>query len=138
MAGGAAFGLDRQVLEGERSALFRVALETDLVLRRVQLRLLGTAVVYVVTVTALDETFVDAVMEGAIEVCPGVVVTAIAKLRCFRLQQKVLLLRVMRRVARDAAHIILEVIGAQEIRMSIAVAGETSLTDLRGSGSREE
>jgi hypothetical protein len=52
-----------------------------------------------VTVTALDETFIDPMMEGTVEVGPGIVVTAVAKLRRFRLQQEVLLLRVMRRVA---------------------------------------
>ena len=86
MARGTAFGLDRQMLERERSALIGVTLEADLVLRGVQLRLLGAAVVHVVTVTALDEAFVDTVVEGTIEVCAGVVVTTVAKLRGLSLQ----------------------------------------------------
>lgn len=139
MAGGAAFRPDRQVLEGERSTFLRMALVADLVLGRVQPYLLGTTIVYVVAIAALDEAFVDAVVEGTVEVHPSVVVAAVAQFRRFRLQQKVLLLRVMGRVARNTGHIVLEVIGTQEIRVSVAMAAEASLTDLRrGRGLEDE
>jgi len=110
MARRTALRLDWQVLEGEWTAFFRVALEADLVLRGIQFRLLRTAIVYVVTIAALYEPFVDAVMEGAIEIGSRVIVAAVAQLGCFRLEEKVLLLRMMRRVTRGTGHVILEVI----------------------------
>jgi len=43
----------------------------------------------------------------------------------------------MWRVAGDAGHIVREVVRPQEIRMSVTVAGEAPLGDLRRSSGRE-
>src|SRR5437660_12168398 len=64
VAGLAAFGLDRFVLKGERSSLFRVTLEADLILRGRGPQLLAQeTAMLVVAVRALHQSLVDAVAE---------------------------------------------------------------------------
>ncbi len=64
VAGDAAFGLDRLVLERERTRLVGVALEADFILRRRRPQLLGQkSAVLVVAVGALHQSLVDAMPE---------------------------------------------------------------------------
>src|ERR1017187_4420510 len=130
MACRAAFGLHGQMVEDERPAFFCMALQADLVMPRADPRGFRQAAVHVVTVLALDETFVHPVVEGTVKVGNRVGVAAVAQGRSLRLQQRDLLFRLMRRVARDATHVGLVMHRTLEVRMSGAMARLTACTHL--------
>src|SRR6266568_1091628 len=106
----AAFNLYRFVLVDERSGLVRVALVTHQVLRyrRAQLPR-QEATVRIVAVSALHHSFIDPMMEGPSKLLFRFRVAAIAELRLLLFHQELAFFGVMRRVAVDATHIVLQV-----------------------------
>lgn len=81
MAGRASFDLDRLVLEYERSLLVGVAGKTDRVLSCRRPNLLGTyCAMHVVALAALNQSFIDAMMKGHLELRLLLQMTGIAKL----------------------------------------------------------
>ena len=82
MAGLAALDFHGLVLEHERALLVGVALEADRVLRRGSAHLLGTyGAVHVVAIAALDQAFVDAVVERHVELSLLLKMAGVAELR---------------------------------------------------------
>src|SRR5262249_29706946 len=132
MASRAAFNLHRFVLVYERSGFVRVALEANCVLRRgcPQLPVQEPAV-RIVAIAALHHSFVHPVMERARELLGHFLVAAIAELRLFFLHQALAFFWMVRRVAIDAAHIVLEVCRTSIITVlfAVGVAAEAALAD---------
>ena len=82
VAGLATIHLHRLVFEYKRSLFVRVAREADRILCGRSPYLLGFyRAVWIVTVRTLDEAFVDAMMEGHVELCFLRQMARIAKLR---------------------------------------------------------
>src|SRR5580693_4194349 len=108
MARRAAFDFDRFMFEREWSRFFRVARETNQILRprSAQLARLETAM-RIVAVGALHQSFVHAVMEGPVELLLLVQVTAVTQIRLLRFQQKLALFCVVGVVTVGATHSIL-------------------------------
>jgi hypothetical protein len=129
----AALDFYRFVLEYEWTGFVCVALEADRVLRRggAQLPREETAV-RIVAVIALHKSFIHAVMERPVELLLGFKVAPVAELRLLFLHQELAFLRVMRRVAIDATHVILHVCGSREVAVlfAIGVADKAPPTDL--------
>ena len=133
MATDAPFGFHGQVFEDERSLLFPVTFETDLILRRAAAELLGQkSTMFVVTIAALDESLVDAMAKGTAEFRPDFGVAAITQLGLIRDEQRSFALGVMWRVAGEAANIIAGMRRTQEVGVFIAVGmtGEAVLAGL--------
>jgi hypothetical protein len=86
----------------------------------------------------LDQAFIDAVMEWAIEVRLGVGVAAIAKLRLLGSKQAGFRLRVMRGVTPRATHVGFVMFGALEVGMAGAVAREAERAGCLGGRSLED
>ena len=86
----------------------------------------------IVTVAALHEPFVDAVMKRPVELLFCFKVTAVAELRLFFLHQKLIFFRVVRVVAIRAAHVVLQMRRSSEIAVFFAVlmTGQTAVADL--------
>ena len=80
VTGGAAFDLERRMFEDERALFVRVALEAGGVRPRSQPYLLQLeAAMRVMTIAAIHRAFQDFVMEGAVELRLGLVVTSHAE-----------------------------------------------------------
>src|SRR5258708_2121546 len=110
------------MLEDEGSCFVRVAFEADRVLRGSGADLpCQEASVGVVTVVALHQSFVDAVMERAIELLLHFLMATVAEERSLFLHQELALLGVMRIVAVCAVYAILQVSGTREIAVLLAV-----------------
>lgn len=110
MARRAALGFDRRVFENKRAVLVHVALEANGILTGRSAHLFGGGgPVGVVAIAALHESLVHAVMKRHIELGFLLQVAGVAKLRLRLHQQEFLGLRMVRRMARDAAHVILAV-----------------------------
>ena len=104
----AAFDLHRLMFKHKRSALFRVAGVAHRVLRRGRPHLFRlNCAVRIVAVVALHQPLVHSMMERHRELRFLLCVAAVAKFRLFLYQQKFRILAVMRRVAIQAAHIVL-------------------------------
>lgn len=90
--------------------LFRVTLETDGITRsrRPQLPSFEPAV-GIVTITTLHHAFVDPVMERTIELLLGFQMATVAKLRLLLFHQELAFFGVVRRMAVNAANVILQV-----------------------------
>src|ERR1700675_4645671 len=100
VAGCTAFDLHGFMLKHEGSSLVRVTRETHRILRGRGADLLGrNGSVRVVTVTALDESFVHPVMERHLELGLLIQVAGIAKRWLSFDEQKFLGLRMVRRMA---------------------------------------
>ena len=130
------------VLEDEGAVLLNVALETNGVLRGGGSHLLrGDGAVRVMTVGTLHETFVDAMVEGHSELRLLLQMARVAKLGLRLREQRLLRLRMMRRVAGKAAHIGLAVQGIRGVHVfsGRGVAGEAAIVDLlRGMTGKDE
>ena len=133
MAGHAAFGLDRGVLEDEGTALIDVAGEADGVLGGggAKLRLAESAM-GIVAIGALHEAFVDAVMHGHIELSLVFEMAAIAELGLFFGEKEFRVLGVMNGMAVEAVHIIVSVLGA--LKIHLLLAGGVTFHALRDDG----
>ena len=110
VARGATLDFHGFMFVNERPGLFRVAGETNQVLRTrgAQLPRLEPAVL-IVAVRALHQSFVHAVMEGPVELLFLVEVTGVAKIRLLGLEQELAFFRLVRIVAIRATNAILEV-----------------------------
>jgi len=116
VTGTAAFGFDWNMLEHERSLLVGVAFVTSCVAARKSLHLAqGCGPVYVMAVTTLDQSFVDAVMVRLCEVCFLRNVTAVTKRWLGPHKQMLLFLGVVRRMAVETSHIVIGVHGTRKM-----------------------
>ena len=90
----------------------------------------------VVTVVALYQSFVDAVMERAVEVLLHFLVATVAEEGSLLLHQELAFLRMVGRVAVYAAHVVLQVCGACEVAMlfAVCVASQATRADFLGRG----
>src|SRR5579859_1807410 len=130
MASRAAFDLDGFVLVHKRTSFVRVAFEANQVLRpcRSQLTVLEAAM-RIVTIGALHQSFVYAMMEWAVELLLLIQVAAEAEGWLLIFQQKLALFCMVRVVAIRAGHSVLQVDGAciiavlLPILMAIEAAG---------------
>jgi len=84
----------------------------------------------VVAVRAFHQPFLHLVVEWHVELRLGVGVALEAKLGLLNLEQLLACLAVVNAVATDAAHVVLAVRGAFEVRMLSLVAAQTALIDL--------
>jgi hypothetical protein len=137
VAGDAALDLHGGVLVHERSGLIRVAFEANGVLRGGGAQLpREEASVRVVTIRALHQALVHTVMEGAAELLLDFDVAAIAELGLGHAHQELGLLRMVGRMAIDAADVVLQVGGAREVGvlLAILVALEAAVADLACGG----
>ena len=88
VAGHAAFGLDRRVLEGKRPGFVSVAIEAELILRVGGPQLVRQEpAVRVVAIAARHQTFIHLVVERLGEIGLDVKVAGVAKLRLLHLQK---------------------------------------------------
>jgi hypothetical protein len=118
VAGLAPIDFDWLVLEDERSLLIGVTLEADGVLRGIRTHLLGLhRAVYVVAIAALDQAFVHSMMEGHVELSLLLEMASVAELGLRFLEQKLARLRMVRRVARGAADVVLGVLGIDGVHV---------------------
>ncbi len=87
---------------------------------------------WIVAVAALHHSFIDSVMEGPSKLLLCLEMAAVAELWLFRFHQKLAFLRMMRRVAVRATHIVLEMGGARVVAVLLAVrmASEATVADL--------
>ncbi len=125
------------MLVDERASFVGVALEADGILRGSCADLPGQKTsVGIVAVIALHEAFVHTVMEGAIELLLHFLVAAIAKQRRLFLHQELAFLRMVRRVAVYAAHVVLQVRGTSVVAvlLSVRVASQAACADFLGRG----
>ena len=134
MARGAAFDLHRFVLVDERPGLVRVALEAHQILRARRAQLpRQESTVRIVAIVALHESFVHAMVECPVELLLYLLMAAVAEQRRFFLHQELAFFGVVRIVAIDAAHSILQVRRAREVAvlLAILVAIQAARADLR-------
>jgi len=118
MARLASIHLDGLVLIDKRPLLFGVALKANLVLIRSEAYLLrASRPVHVVAIAALDEPFIDAVMEWHLELGLLREVAGVAEFGLGLDEEKFLRFGVVRGVARDAAHPVLGVYGIDGIHV---------------------
>src|SRR5262249_41940067 len=121
VAGNAAVNLHRRVFECKRTGLVRVAVKTNYVLSRRGTELMGEeSAVRVVAVVAGNQSLIDPVMERLGEVGLDLQMASETKLRHGCLQQPRLDSGCMDGVAVDAAHVVLDVLRAQEVRMLLS------------------
>ncbi len=129
MAAAAAVGLDRGVLVYIWPLLLGVALEADSVAAG---QILGlpqrSRAVRIVAVGTLHQPLFNAVVIGLGEVRLLAGVAAVAQLGLALHQQMLLLLRVVRRVAIEAAHLVARVrrLGKMRLRMAVTMAGQAA------------
>lgn len=128
----AAFSLDGSVLINEWPAHFGVALGADRVLigRRFQVAVPEGAV-DIVAVAALDESFVDLVVERHIKCRLGIGMALETKRRLRSLQQS-LIVALVNGVTADAAYVCLGMRRAVEVGMRAGVAAEALLVHFLG------
>jgi hypothetical protein len=135
MAGRAALDFYRLVLVNEGAVLIHVTLETHRILRRAHTNLLGPlGPMWIMAIRALDESFVNAMVERHVELGPLLKVAGIAEFGLRFDQQEFLGLRVVRRVTRDAAHTILRMNRVDGVHMfgAACVAGQATIVDFFG------
>jgi len=129
VAGDAALDFDRFVFEDERSGLVGMALKANGVFgrRRAQLPC-EEAAVLIMTVGALHEPFINAMMERPVELLLLIEMAVVAERRLAGFQQELGFFCVMRIMAVRAAHAILEVNGARIVAVIGAVFMATQAT----------
>ena len=129
MATAAAFGLHRYMLVDERPLLIDVALVTNRISAGLRAHLPHVrCAMGIVAVVALHQALVYAVMVGLGKIRFGRSVAAIAQVRLALRQQTLFFLRVVRRVAIEAADLAAGVRGLRKMRLlvTIPVAGEAA------------
>ena len=77
--------------------------------------------VRIVAIVALHYSFIDAMMKGTIELLFGFQMATVAELRLLLLHQELAFFGVVRGMAVDAAHIVLQVRGSRKITMFFSV-----------------
>ena len=108
----------RRVFEDKGSLLVRVAGEADRILRRRIANLLRPhCSVHVVTIAALDQSFIHAMTEGHGKLGFLIEMAAVAKRRLRLDQQKFLRFGVMGRMARNATDIIFGMFGVDGVHV---------------------
>ena len=113
MARHTAFDLNGCMFVHKRAGFVRVALEANQVLRPCRSQLAGLeAAMRIVTIGALHESFVYAVMEGPVELLLLIQVAAVAECWLLLFQQKLALFCMVGVVAIGAGHSVLKVDGA--------------------------
>ena len=118
----AAFNLDGSMLVNIWPGLVAVALEASRILRgRGPQRPIQEAAMGVVAVVTLHQSLVDSVPERAVELLLHFLMAAVAQLRRLLSHQELTLFCMVRRVAIDATHVVLEVGGARKITMLFAI-----------------
>jgi hypothetical protein len=123
VATGTALSLQRQVLKHEGALLVRVAPDTDGIAGRdLAYTPQSASAVKAMTIRALDETLVRAVVVGLSKICFGGGVTPVTELWLSLGQESLDLLCVVRGVAVETANIIARMRGATEVRLAVAVA----------------
>jgi len=135
VAGFAAVHLHGRMLVDKRPLLVAVALETDGILSRGGPHLLGShGSVRVVAIAALNEPFVDAMVERHGEFGFLVEMAPVAKHWLGFHQQEVLRRRVVRRVAGNATHVVLRVdrVDLIHVRGAAGVADHAAIVDFLG------
>jgi hypothetical protein len=135
MAGLATIDLYRLVFEYKRSLLVGVALEADRILRRGSPHLMGpSSPVRIVTVAALDEAFIDSMVEWHIELSFLCEMAGVAKLGLSFYEQEFFCCRMMRRMTGKAADVILCMYGIDGIHVLDAsgVARHAARVDFLG------
>jgi len=129
VAGRTTFDFHRFVLEDERPLLVGVASKANRILRRRSPYLLGTnRTVRIVAVRASNQALVDAMVEGHLELGFLLQMAGVTKRRLRFHQKKLFSLRVVRRMAGDAADIILRVHGIDGIHVLSATGVTTHAT----------
>jgi hypothetical protein len=104
MAGHATFGLDRLMLEDERSLLIRVAGVADFVACCCGAELLADkSTVRIVAIGTLDESFFHPVVKGHVELWLDLLMAAVTEGRLSLGQKELISRRVMGRVAAQTA-----------------------------------
>ena len=135
MAGVATIGLDGLVLVDERPLLVRVTFKADSILGRGSPYLFGLhCAVDVVAIAALDQPLIHAMMEGHFELGLLLEMASVAELGLRLFEQKLAGLRVVRRVARGAADVVLGVLGVDGVHVlwAAGVTGEAASVDILG------
>lgn len=118
VAGDASFRLHRRMLKDKWAGLFRVAGEADLVLRCRGAQLLRKeAAMRIVAIRAGEQAFIHSVMHGFGELRLYFTMASVAEHRLCHHQQCSFHFGMMRRVAIDAANIVLQVLRTQEVRV---------------------
>src|SRR5690348_5014559 len=133
MAGHAAFGLNRFMLEDEGAALVHVAGEADGVLGSggAKLRLAESAM-GIVAIGALHEAFVDAMVHGHIELGLVLEMAAIAELGLFFREKEFRVLGVVDGMAVETVHIVVSMLGT--LKIHLLLAGGVTFHALRDDG----
>ena len=106
----------------KRPRLLRMALEADGIIggRRPELPGLEAAM-RIVTIAALHQAFVYAVMEGTIELLFGLQMATVAKLRLLFFHQALTFLGVVGRMTVDATHVVLKVRRARKVTVFFSI-----------------
>ncbi len=121
MADRAALDL-RFMLIDKRSLLFAVTLVANLVAGSIRAQLPGAErAMWTMAIIAMDQTFVQAMVERPRELCTHILVASVTELRRFRLHQILTLLGVMRRVAINASDAVGQVHRAVIVAMLFGV-----------------
>ena len=137
----AAVHFHRRVLVYEWTLLVHVALEADLVLRRVHSHLLGPlGAMHVVAIAALDEAFIHAMVKGHRELGLLRQMARVAKLWLGLDEQKFPGHSGVRGMARRAAHAVFRVHGIERMHVlvSTGVATEAMGVDVFGGSALED
>ncbi len=128
MAGRAAFDLDRLVFEDEWPLFIGMAGKTDRILcRRGPYLLRPASAVHIVAVRTLHQSLIHAMVERHFELRLLLQMAGVTKLGLRFYQQKLFGLRMVRRMARDATHIVLRVYRVDGIHV-LRATGMTSQT----------
>lgn len=135
VASRAAFDFYRFMFVNEWPSLVGVAFETNCVLGccRTQLAI-QEATMGIVTIGALDETFIYAMMKRPLKLLRDFLMAAIAKLRLLFFHQVLRFLGMVWRMAVRATHVVLQVGGACEIAVlfPVAMATQAAIADFLG------
>jgi hypothetical protein len=133
VAGDASFDFHRLVFEDERPLLVDVALEAHGVLRGRGAQLAcEESTVWIMAVTALHQSFVNAMMKSAVELLLHLQMAAVAEQWLFFLHEKRPIFAVMRAVAIRAGNVVLQMRGTPIIGVFLAIlmASEAPGADL--------
>ena len=121
VAGDAAFGFYRRVLEGKRPGFVGVAVETELILRGRGAQLMRKEpAVRVVAIAAGHKTFIHFVVEWLGEIRLYIKMAGVAKLRLRSFKQLGLHFGRVNGMAINATDIVLYVLRAQKVRVLLA------------------
>ena len=129
----AAFALDGSMLIHERATGFHVALDADCILIGGGFEVAALeGAVDIMAIAALDQAFVDLVMEGHVEVWADVGVALVAEVRLGGDEELRIRYGLVDTVAAEAGNAGPGMRRAQEVGVGIGVAAEAGLIDLGG------